>query len=202
MMIFIALPTPNLIATNHNAPTLIDRPFFSLFLFLPVSMIIGLGMLGMDRHFKKFREYRISNMLITVLTIYILLFPNPKVLRPLTNSILISKNDIILYQFIKDSLPNQALILIPNLPPNYFFGIDGGVWLEYATGLHVVRMAYNTDFASDIALNDICAGGADYMYVGNTPYSFSTVDIELQRDRYEPYISHEDVKLYKIVGCP
>lgn len=201
-MMFVKIPAPKILADNYSAYTLIDRPFLSIFLFLPVCIMIGMGFSGMDVFLKQLGQYQTINYLMIILLIFILFLPNPKALRPLPTANLVTENDVLIYKEIEYSLPDQAIILIPNAPPTYTLGLDGGAWIEYVTGRHAIRMAYDTDFTSYKTHKYICAVGAQYVYAGNKPYSFSSIDIEQQTGKYELSISSFDVRLYQVVNCP
>jgi hypothetical protein len=100
-----------------------------------------------------------------------------------------------------NDLPNNAKILIPHDPHNYPNGLDGGAWIGFVTGREIKTMKYDLDFSTNLTLREICAVDAEYIYIGNKPYSFSFDSVKQRIYWYVPFISFSDVKLYKVIGC-
>jgi hypothetical protein len=201
LFLFFLIPAPKFLTDIYYTTTLIDRPLLSMFLFIPICILFGTGLAGVEKWIAKHRSRRKSIVLIGFFFI-LFLFPNKKVMKPLPHSIMAGKNDYQLYEDIKNNLPTDAKILIPNFPGYYYDrGLDGGVWVEFMTGRQIHQMSNDTDLASCSVMNEICATGTEYIYVGNKPYSFSADVIDLRNSWYQPAFSYPDAKLYRIVGC-
>jgi hypothetical protein len=200
----ILLFAPSLkVLQSFYTETLIDEPFLSIFMFMPLSISFGTSFDGLERFLlKRFRHPGIINLFIVIFVSSFVVAPNQKVLKPLVNANLVTTNDLLIYQEIRKNLPSDARILIPNDPPSWILGLDGGAWIEFVTGRQTIKINRNVNLTSDLTLWQICSLGAQYLYIGSNPYSFSTDEVSLRQYWYTPLYLHPDAKLYQIVGCP
>jgi hypothetical protein len=202
---FSIIPAPQVLSSyilTHNAGTLIDRPFLSMFLFIPLSIYFGTGFAGIEKLFLDgFGQTKIFNIILVTFVLILLIFPTQKVLNPQQHTNFVSTNDILIYDEIKNNLPSNSKILIPFDQPSYYIGLDGGAWIELVTGRQTIKMIHDLNFTSKNNFREICAIGAEYIYIGNKPYSFSIGEIEKQKNWYGPLIIFPDVMLYEVIGC-
>lgn len=201
LILGVAIPLPQMLTDYYDTRTLIDRPFLSIFLLLPFSLFFGLGIAGLENVLKKFWRYNLTNVFIPIFVTFFLLFPNQRVLKPLPNVNLVSYNDILILQKMENQIPDTAKILIPNSEPSYYFGIDGGAWIDVVTHHQAIRKRYGLDLGSPAIFRELCSTGVEFVFVGDTPYSFTNHEIEQRSQWYKLYFSYPGVKLYKIIGC-
>jgi hypothetical protein len=168
-----------------------------------LSILLGTNLAGLERFFiGRFGNSDIIASFMFLLILYLLIFPNQKVLVPAQNANLVYPDDLSIFQELERRLPINAKILIPNDSPMWDRGTDGGAWIEFFTGRPTIKLNYNVNLTSDKTLMDICAAGARYIYVGSRPSSFSMDEVEYRKHWYRPFIVYPNVKIYYIVGCP
>jgi hypothetical protein len=199
--IFSTIPAPQFLK-SFNPDTLIDRPFLSIALFIPLSIIIGIGFAGLEKFTNEHSSLRsFYKLFLIVIITFVLFFPTQKVLLPQPSTNFVTSNDLTVYYNIKKFLPSNTKILIPNATPYYNLGIDAGAWIEYVTGHQTVKMPYDTDLTSLSTYMELCAIDVDYIYAGSTPYSYSSNKLEQRKQWYSPSIVFPDSKLYQVIGC-
>lgn len=198
-LLFTVTPFPEMDNFFH-VKTLIDGPFLSILLFIPMSIILGLNFASLEQFLSNWFLKK-NNMLLFLFMLLFMFYPNKKIFTPLPDVNFVTTNDLFLYDEIKNQMPADIKILIPYATPYYELGTDGGAWINYVTGRETIKSEYDIDLASYSMLVQICNTGARYIYLGNKPYSFSTNVIMEQKYWYSPLIYYPDVKLYKIIGC-
>jgi hypothetical protein len=183
-----------------NTETLLDRPFLSMMLYLPLSLVCGIGFASLDRLIAR-RFANLGSTAFMVIAFLLALTPNRNMLAPLLSANLVSVDDLRLYPEIAARLPNSARIVIPSDTPYYELGIDGGAWIMSATGVPTVKLAYKSDLTKDETVTMICASGARYMYSGSQSISFLSSRLNQRSDIYQLLIDFPKAKLYTINGC-
>jgi len=201
LLIFFVIRTPEILADYFNAPTFFDRPFLSMFLFIPLCILLGTGLAGLKRWIAPRGPY-LETIVLAGFILMIFIFPNDKVMKPLPDAVMVGEHDTLLYDDIKNNLPKDAKILVANAPGYYYDrGLDGGAWIELITGRQVHYASYDIDFTSCAVITKLCAAGTQYIYVGNKPYSFYASEMDLRSEWYQVEFSYPDAKLYRIVAC-
>jgi hypothetical protein len=195
------IPIPVLLI-NLKTASLIDRPFLSIFLFIPFSVILGLNFASLERYIHNRFGMIILRKILIVLLFAFIFFPNKKVSEPLPDVNFVTVNDLFLYQEIIKRIPPGSKILIPNHAPYYELGLDGGTWISFATGRTTIKLNYEEDLTSYLTFKFICKSGVEYIYSGNKPSSFSSEKLEQRQPWYNPVIYYPDVRLYQVINCP
>lgn len=185
-----------------NINTLIDRPFLSIFLFIPLSITLGLNIASVENFlYSKFGK-KSTNMLLVLLLLPILLTPNKKVIEPLPDVNFVTIDDLFLFQQIIKKTALDSKILIPSHTPYYELGLDGGAWIEYSTGRNTIKLSYDSNLNTSFTHQFLCDTGTEYVYSGNNQFSFSTEQLDAMETWYRPFIYYPDVKLYQVINCP
>ncbi len=197
-LLFSTLPNPPLPAQSE---TLLDRPFLSMLLFLPLTLLYGLEFAGLGKLSARWPilvDLGPFSMLVFAL---LLLSPNPKILAPLPNASLVSSDDLRLYPEITRRLPVGATIAIPAGKPYYELGLDGGAWIAFATGHPTVKLNYAIDLSTEPGLTQLCDSGARYVYLGSRLGSFRADTLVQHPDVYRLLIDYPQAKIYMVIGC-
>jgi hypothetical protein len=174
---------------NVGTLTILDRPYVQMLMYLPLSLLSGLGLAGLVR----FLQQRIPE---TKLPVYAALFVTFGVVLahalfrhdyyPSECCQITNRDDLALLTWIDTSLPPEAFILIAASPVNVTSleqaeiqaGVDGGIWVTPLTSRQSMPAWENLDFTSTTVHAEICERGLGYVYAGGMLQSFSVAQLD------------------------
>jgi hypothetical protein len=202
---------------GYGMLTLLDRPFVEMILYLPLSVLGGLGLAGLEgslqnlldrlpgRHFRK--AGYLSGLIIVLLLINT--FANYNFYQADCCNI-VGRDDLVAIDWIDKNLPSEARIAIASTELRVFIsdspqgaaGGDAGIWITPLTGRTTIPLPYQSDFSQRTVFDAICRWDADYLYVGDTGVTFNNGLLSTYPDRYKILLSMPKAKLYQVVGCP
>ncbi len=210
-LLFIMLLILNLfIPVSNNAFfTLMDRPFIEMTLFIPLSLLGGLG-------FASFNELSFLRLKLLkgvavglfsgLIMIYAFIHYN---FYPSDCCEIIGNDDLIALDWMDKNLPQDARILISSAeikitpfgqsPQNA--GSDAGAWIAGLTDRATINLPYTIDFRETGILNRICGQEITHIYVGNSSQSFNPEILEQKPDWYKILLFLPNAKVYQVVGC-
>jgi hypothetical protein len=215
--VFIALliPTGNLLPGFKNQ-TLLDRPFVEMLLYLPLSMLGGLGLAGLLQFFHEIITFfekiqRPIRILVTIVFFAVVSLVLVKDYNFYASDCckFMKYDDTIALDWLAANLPPDAYILIPATQMNVLpsgpsespVGTDAGIWIPALTGRRTTFAQFETDFRSPDSLEQFCQQGIDYVYVGSTDQSFALGQLLEKGDWYERVLSLPNAQLFKLTGC-
>lgn len=209
------IPTPELIPRLANR-TLLDRPFVEMILYLPLTMLGGLGLAGLVQTLQQVRAHAATSLVlqeehIGILFIVFLIGITvlPYEFRPSECCIIAGRDDITAMNWIRAHVPADATILISadelmvsssDLPQGYA-PADAGAWITSLTGRATVPMLYFTNLSKDNKFESLCKMDIDYIYIGGIGLSFHAPRLREHPDWYRPVLSRSRVELYQVIGC-
>jgi hypothetical protein len=205
MFIPIAVP-------GYGNLTFLDRPFVEMMLYLPLSMLGGAGLAGLEQSLRlmparwQFARLGAGSVLSGALLVNALL---NYTLYPSDCCSIVSRDDLVAIDWIGRNLPPEARILISStelrvLASDSFQGSvngDAGAWITPLTDRATVPLPYHSDFSQQVTFDTLCQLEADYIYVGEKGTTFNNTLIESFPDRYQGLLSMPKVKIYQVVGC-
>ena len=191
--------------------TLLDRPFVEMILYLPLSLIGGLGIAGLE-------SYLSQTKISPVLSRYVgILFSGLIVLNavfqyqlyPSNCCIIVGSDDLVAIDWMDKNLPADALIAISAvelmvLASDSFqghVGGDAGIWISPLINQPTIPFLNFSDFSQDTTLQTLCELKANYLYIGETGQTFNVTQIAAQPDWYKILLSMPKAKVYQIIGC-
>ena len=196
--------------------TLLDRPFVEMILYLPLSLLGGLGFAGLVQQWQtrqvQWGTIHFSwNKTIGVLFIGILLINalfNYEV-YPSGCCNIVSRDDMVAIDWIDKNLPPNARILTAStelmvLATDAFqgsVGADAGTWINPLTSRPTFSLLYTSDFSQPSTLDTLCQSKVNYIYVGDTGLTFDNTKIALHPEWYRLLLSMPKVKVYQVIGC-
>lgn len=206
------------ILPGYVPQTLLDRPFVEMALYLPLSILGGLGLSGFIAYVKeKVKNVPKANFYVNGL-ILILLFGYASALMisytfsPGTCCNFLKQNDKIALDWINENTSPDAQILIAwskttimSLDMNHFdplFGVDAGIWVSQLTGRNLLLAPSNLDFHAAATLEELCKISVDYIFVGSNGQGFRPMQLREKPDWYAEVLSLPDVWLFQLTGCP
>jgi hypothetical protein len=214
LLICLFIPLQNLFLGLANI-TLLDRPFVEMILYLPLTLLGGFGLAGLEQFLEERKKLRnifftlsktIGYIFIAVVAVNAFFKVD---LYPADCCDIVSYDDLEAIGWMDNNLPKDARILTSStelnvLPTDAFQGNaggDAGTWIPALINRATVLMPFNADFSQPQTLDTICQNQVDYVYVGKTGWSFDDSKMAAQPDVYRLLFSIPSAKLYQVTGC-
>ncbi len=196
--------------------TLLDRPFVEMTLYMPLSLLGGLGLAGLQRYLQHRQEssgnFRISwRQTASVLCIGLLLINalSQYELYPSDCCAIAGADDVLAIDWIDKNLPSNARILVSAVDlvvlasgtaQGYLSG-DAGAWITPLTDRVTVPRPFFSDFNQPEVLDDLCKLDIHYIYVGEMGQAFDASRLIAHPEWYKPLLSMPKAGVYQIIGC-
>ena len=197
--------------------TLLDRPFVEMILYLPLSLLGGTGLAGLEQGLHQLpaqwqaRRFwpgkYLSGLLIGLLFINTFLHYN---LYPADCCSIVGRDDLVVIYWIDKNLPSDARILISSTElrviasdsPQGAAGGDAGTWITPLTDRVTIPFPYQSDFSQQATFSAVCQKKSDYLYIGEIGARFNNEQIASDPDRYRILLAMPNAKVYQVIGCP
>jgi hypothetical protein len=199
----------------YKAQTLLDRPYVEGVLFLPLAVLGGLGYAGWLTLIKNssFWQTPQKNQIMALAAFCLFVTLGAHFTRynfaPSDCCKLYTEQDAAAFEWLKENTPANTSILIAafrtvvfesDLPADYS-GADAGIWITPFIKRKVILTSYETDFSSQIGLDEICKQGGKYIYAGATNPGFNKTLLESRPEWYARQLSLPGIQIYQITGC-
>ncbi len=205
------IPVLGLIPGHENL-TLLDRPFVEMILFLPLSIIGGLGLAGLEKVLQAKNIRLISSNGFVSLIACGLVLTNAYAtydLYPATCCVLASPDDVTAIDWIANHIPADAYIGISATELKVltsgsfegYVGGDAGIWVTPLSNRFTIPLLYDTDFSEQATLDSLCQSGISHLYIGELGQNFDDSQLSVQPAWYKVLLSMPEVKVYEVVGC-
>jgi len=162
---------------------LIDRPFLEICLYIPLTVIGGLGLEGL---FVLGNSWKKPNLIVLPQGVFLIILLlngfSPENYLPSPETNFVTRDDITLIEWISSNVDSSALIYIPGGSfGRYSVGVDAGIWLSPQT--HVETSMVRHDYQWQRPKKFISKRCADsttdqYVYIGSARYSFSARNLD------------------------
>ena len=206
LMSGLFIPVMGLIP-GHNNLTLLDRPYVELILFLPLALLGGLGLAGLEEnlHYPKLATpvglIACGMVLINASVTYDL--------YPSDCCVLAGYADIAAMDWMNVQLPADARIGISATELKVlasgsfegYVGGDAGIWIMPLIDRVTVPLRYDANFNEQATLDDLCRQNISHIYVGELGQNFNDAQLNAQPAWYRVLLSMPEVKVYEVVGC-
>ncbi len=155
--------------------TLIDSPFFELSFFLPLALLGGVGIKGIQDSLSSNDAKRILVFLFAIVFVNGAITPQPW--GPVFFTNYVSLSDQMALDWVEKSTGEKAFVVISAVEKDgYLRGADAGVWVKTVNDVIEIKLpfAYRWDIAeASQAICDEVSGEAPiYVYKGAHEYSF------------------------------
>jgi len=196
--------------------TLLDRPFVEMLLYLPLSILGGLGLAGLLKFVngtKSFSKLIRSNIRISIIVIFFgftgIYAVSGYNFYPSDCCNFVQYDDTVTLDWLDRNTPPDARILIastqmnvlPSGPSASHVGTDAGIWITPLTGRNTAFMPFEIDFRSPDTQGQLCQKQIDYVYVGRADQSFNISQLIAKKDWYKPILSLPNTNLFRVTGC-
>ena len=202
---------------GYGTLTLLDRPFVEMILYLPLSILGGAGLAGLERTLQdlmaRWPQKRflpagyLSGLIIVLLLVNTFVNYN---FYPADCCNIVGRDDLVAIEWIDKNLSSEARIAIASTELRVFIsdapqgaaGGDAGIWITPLTGRTTLPLPYQSDFGQPHVFDTLCHWDAEYVYVGDTGATFNDALLSAYPDRYKALLSMPRAKVYQLIGCP
>jgi len=169
---------------HKSGQMLLDRQFLEIMLYIPFSVMGGIGFEGMIRKLSFF-DVKSRWIVATVLVGCVMLnIRNSASLFPDSCCNYFQENDRLAFQWLQENTSDDSLILISSFDDNdKVFGTDAGIWITPLIGVNTNKLPFNTSWHVSDVIKDICSSGAKetYIYAGGRQNSFDNAQLVQQK---------------------
>ncbi|HKY52872.1 MAG TPA: hypothetical protein VJM08_01145 [Anaerolineales bacterium] len=196
--------------------TLLDRPFVEMILYLPLSIMGGLGLAGLEDYLLHSQlKWKISPILISkyVSLLFIGIIVIHAMFRydlyPSNCCKIVGSDDILAIDWMDKNLPLEARILISAVELRVlasdsfqgYVGGDAGIWITPLTDRPTIPLLNTSDFSQQVTLTALCDMKVNYLYIGELGQTFDNSQIIVHPEWYKSLLSMPKTKVYEVVGC-
>jgi hypothetical protein len=188
--------------------TLLDRPYVEMILFLPLSLLGGLGLAGLESKLQgRFTWGRYVSLLAIGIVAINAFFTHD--LYPSGCCVIVGNDDVVAMDWMADQLPVDARIGISSTQLKVMaseisegdVGADAGIWIMPITGRTTIALPNTSAFDQEPALKSLCELGIDYLFVGEIGQPFDASKILSRPEWYRPLLSMPKTGVYEVIGC-
>ena len=196
--------------------TLLDRPFVEMILYIPLSLLGGLGLAGLEQKLQH-AQVKLRNLQfewgkhagVLVIGLVLINALSQYNLYPSDCCAIVGPDDLVAIDWMDKNLPPDTRILIAAtelrvLATGSFQGYvsgDAGAWITPLTDRATFPLPYDSDFTQQNILDALCAMEATHIYVGGTWEAFDAAQLKTRPDWYGSLLSMPKAEVYQIVGC-
>jgi hypothetical protein len=201
---------------GYGTLTLLDRPFVEMILYLPLSLLGGAGVAGLEKSLQELTARWSANRFwrapyLSAVFIVLLLanaFASYNI-YPANCCSIVGRDDLVAIDWMDKNLPSDARIAISSTElhvldtnaPQGAAGGDAGAWITPLTDRVTIPLPYQSDFSQQAIFDTLCQWRTGYLYVGEAGASFNNGLIAANPDRYQTLLSMPKVKVYQVTGC-
>lgn len=200
------IPVRGLVPGYANL-TLLDRPFVEMVLFIPLALLGGLGLAGLQKSFRSTKLGMVIGLIACGLV-----WINAVVtydLYPSDCCVLVGHDDVTAMDWMNTKLAADARIGISATELKVltsgsfegYVGGDAGIWIPALIDRQAVPLRYDTNFGEQATLESLCQQGISHLYVGQLGQTFHDAQLSTQPTWYKALLSMPKVRVYQVVGC-
>jgi len=216
LLLCLFVPMP-LLFSSYGYQTLLDRPYIEISLYLPFSLIGGVGFAAvMKMLVRVFDGTEMRRKRIIPVFLAVVLWAG--VIGNAFSSYsfyasdcckLIANDDLDAYKWINQNLPKDAFLWIaaskgtiaPSESSVVFGATDGGGWVTILAHRETKGLIYSSDFGIVEVQRQMCERKNNYIYVGSGTQSFDRSKLENVPGWYEKIFSLPTVQIFSVVRC-
>ena len=186
--------------------TLMDRPYLEMILFMPLSMIGGLGLAGLEKWIKNSIQKYIVFASMGLILIHA--FVNYE-FYPSECCVIVGNDDVAAMAWMADQLPVDARIGIASTAlkvvvddiPEGDVGADAGIWITPLIDRMTIMLPSDLDFGQQSSLNTLCNKSISHLFVGELGQTFDITRLNLRPIWYRPLLTLPRTRVYEVTGC-
>ena len=200
------IPVPGWLPGYANL-TLLDRPYVEMILYMPFTLLGGLGLAGLEKYLSNAQlRFSISLMAIGVVLIHAVVTYD---FYPSDCCVIAGNDDIAAMEWMNQRLPSDARIGISTTTLKVlvsesfegYVGSDAGIWIAPFINRVTIALPYTSDFSQQNILNTLCQMHVSYLYIGERGQTFNDSKLKDHPGWYKMLLSMPRVRVYQVVGC-
>lgn len=196
----------------HGTLTLLDRPYVQMLLYLPLSLLGGLGLAGLLKWIQRLLPNWSLPGRFVVFSAFGLVLLNAVLHHDFYASVccrFVSHDDFAAITWMDNALPADSKVLIASTnlyvtsleSPQAQTGVDAGIWIKPLISRTTAFAWQGLVFTAPNVHTELCKGKLDYIYVGGMPQSFDPLQLEEFPKWYQPAFELPSARVYKVIGC-
>lgn len=197
---------------GYGPLTLLDRPLVEMILYLPLSLLGGLGWAGLEKLLPRTSFQRISIRGILFLLssglVVVHAFATYR-FYPSECCVIAGNSDLTAIHWMDSHLPPEARIgisvteleVVPSNDIEGYVGGDAGIWITPLIDRVTALLLYSSDFGAQPVWESLCQNRISHLYVGALGQSFDSTGLGSHPEWYRAVLSISGVRLYEVVGC-
>ena len=205
LLVGLFVPLKGLIP-NRDYLTLMDRPYVEMMLFMPLSVIGGLGLAGLEKQIKYPGQKYIVFIGMGLILIYT--FANYE-FYPSDCCMIVGNDDVAAMAWMADQLPVDARIgvasaelrVVAENVSEAVVGLDAGVWITPLIERETFFLPNDSRFDEEGTLAYLCDANIEYLFVGELGQSFDRARLDFRPAWYRPLLSMTKTRVYEVIGC-
>ncbi|NOH00787.1 MAG: hypothetical protein HND47_01795 [Chloroflexi bacterium] len=197
---------------GYGAQTLLDRPYVQMMMYLPLSILGGLGLSGLTQSLTRLKPDWLLPARLTAFLPFGLVIWNASLhheFYPSDCCQLVTYDDLAAIAWMDKTLPPDANILIASAnlyvtaleSPETRTGVDGGIWIAplISRRTTLAPIGLHLDQPEGHAL--LCGQNLSHIYAGGMPQSFNVDLLDGLPDWYQAEFALPSAKIYRVAGC-
>ncbi len=191
---------PNLV--NIHIQPLLDRPFLEIMLYIPFSIIGGIGFGGLAKKLGANNALK-STAFIILTGALILNLPQSNLFRPDPCCNYVTEDDQLALQWIQKNRSEHTLFIISTFTANNVVaGTDAGIWIYPLTKTTVNKLPFNTKWNSPKIFGEICSQDLNETYIYTSGRNFSFDRSQLEKETWAQAVFRAGkIVIYQIDEC-
>ncbi len=189
--------------------TLLDRPLVEMVLFIPLSLLGGLGYAASSSLVPAgFGGMKLIGTVLFVGAIIVHAFMSYS-FYPSDCCMIVTQDDAVALDWLDKHTPPAALTAISSTELRITAssrnpqtaGSDAGVWITPLTNRPTFLLPFSTDFSRSDTLSFLCKHEISNIYVDDKPQSFNRASVEEKPDWYKNILFLPGAQIFQVTGC-
>lgn len=205
LLISLYIPIADMIP-GRTQLTLLDRPYVEMLLFLPLSLLGGLGLAGLEKVVEKSIQRYIVLLGVGIVLLYAI--ANYE-FYPSKCCVIAGNDDVAAMAWIENQLPTKARIGIASTELRVVaadvsegdVGADAGIWITPLIEWSTILLPFDSEFDQPEIFDALCTNKIDYLFVGELGQTFDLTRLDSRPAWYRPLLSMPRTRVYEVVGC-
>ena len=185
-----------------NDRSLLDKQFLEIMLYIPISLMGGIGFAGLMNRvsFNPLLQHSLATLFIGGILLSSL---QNHAIYPDSCCNYFTENDALAFEWIEENIADHAIFLISSFNNGtQIMGTDAGIWLFPLLEQPTNKLPYNLDWDSGEGFEHICRLDAQkiYIYMGGKSYSFDSNELSTKNWATLVFQSGK-TQIYRVAKC-